>query len=72
MKRILTVLLVALIMGVTPAFAAEVSVASLTVDPMNVKGKGIDTEAASEILEHVESSPNTTTDSETSNTTTLI
>lgn len=47
MKVLTAVLLVCLMIGMTPAFAAEISAADQTVDPTAVKGKGIDIESAS-------------------------
>ncbi len=63
-------MMVVFIIGMTPAFAAEVSLASQTVDPMNVKGKGVDVEAVSEVLEQSSSGQLPLWDNETSNTTT--
>lgn len=69
MKKLVAILLVALMIGITPAFAAEVSVTSQTVDPMDVKGKGVDAEAASQITEQIESGKTVETNNETSNIT---
>ena len=49
MKKILAVLLVALIIGVTPAYATENSKYSQPDDPMALKGKGIDSETVAEV-----------------------
>ncbi len=41
MKLLMAVFLVALMVGVTRAFAIEISVAGITTDPVAVKRKGV-------------------------------
>ncbi|MEN4018109.1 MAG: C39 family peptidase [Methanobacterium sp.] len=64
MKKYIAVLLVALIIGVTPAVAAEYSEITQTAD-LAVKGKGADVASASELVEAVESGKTTGIDNET-------
>jgi len=70
MKVIITIMLVALIIGITPACAVATSAGLQTADPMAVKGKGVEAEAASELTEQSQTEQNTTTNNETLNTTT--
>jgi predicted double-glycine peptidase len=63
MYKLVAVLLVALIIGVTPAIAAEYS--EITADTMAVKGKGADVASASELVEAVESRQATGAENET-------
>ena len=49
MKKYLAVLLAVLIIGTTPAFAAQYGI-NQTTDPMAVKGKGVDVGAADELI----------------------
>ncbi|MEN4018287.1 MAG: C39 family peptidase [Methanobacterium sp.] len=63
MYKLVAVLLVALIIGVTPAVAAEYS--EITADTMAVKGKGADVASASELVEAVESRQATGAENET-------
>ena len=74
MKKLVAILFAALIIGVTPAIAAEYS--EITADPMAVKGKGADTGVdASQILEEninsttVENNTESAITSDTENTT---
>ncbi len=46
MKVLTAILMVILIIGITPAFATAISAAHQTDDLQNVKGKGVDSEAA--------------------------
>jgi len=70
MKVLMAILLVILMMGVTPAFASTVSAADRIVDPMAVKGKGIDTKAVLELTGQNESEKISETNMESSNKTT--
>ena len=48
-KMAVAIMLVVLIIGLSPACAVAASTNYQTTDPLNVKGKGVDAEVASEL-----------------------
>ncbi|MEG3224097.1 MAG: hypothetical protein BME94_00880 [Methanobacteriales archaeon Met13] len=69
-KMVVAIMMVVFIIGMTPAFAVATSASLQTADPMAVKGKGVEAEAASEVLEQSGDGQASTVNNGTSNTTT--
>ncbi|MEG3225532.1 MAG: hypothetical protein BME94_08530 [Methanobacteriales archaeon Met13] len=67
MKKIVAVLLVTFIIGMSPAFAAEISSANQTLEPLNIKGKGIEADADSQTMGNLEICETKTDDATTKN-----
>lgn len=54
MKKIIAIFIIAILIGMTPSFAVEISETNKIIDPMNIKGKGTDEDTTSELTEQNE------------------